>query len=189
MNRPIRRPGPTGRPPRPAGEARAAANGLAMEDLPDFLRFAPVPVRPRHDGWTPERQMRLVVELARGAGIEEAARALGRSAQSAYALRRRSGGGSFAAAWDRATAFAAHARGAAFQAARIPGVSRASGIETLLVPRFYRGRLVGYVAREDVAGAMTRLRRLDRLADRFEAEGRTEALRAVAERLGPLDGS
>jgi hypothetical protein len=39
----------------------------------------------------------------------------------------------------------------------------------LLVPRFYRGRLIGFVQREDLRGAMARLRRLDRLADRLGA--------------------
>ena len=65
-------------PPDPAG-------------LPAFLRFAPVPGRSRRDGWSADLQFRFVLDLARGAGVEEAARRLGRSRQSAYALRRRAG--------------------------------------------------------------------------------------------------
>jgi hypothetical protein len=115
--------------------------------------------------------MRLVVELARGAGVEEAARRLGRSPQGAYALRGRPGADSFAAAWDAAAGFAGHARAAAFGARRLPVAAPAPGIETILVPRFYRGRLVGYTLREDLAGALARLHRLDRLADRLAAAG------------------
>jgi hypothetical protein len=154
-----------------------------VEDLPEFLRFAPVPVKARRDGWTPALQMRFVLALARGVPAAEAARGLGRSRQTAYALRRRAGAEGFTAAWDAAVAFAARMRGAAFAAGRAaPG-----GIGTLLVPRFYRGRLVGYVQRDDVRGAMALLGRLDRLADRVEARGtdRAAARRLRAARAAP----
>lgn len=159
-----------------------------LPSLPDFLRFAPVPVRSRRDGWSPLLQLRFVVALARGASVDEAARGLGRSRQTAYALRRRSGAEGFAAAWDSAVAFAQEARGFAWSARRLPGAS-ASGIETVLVPRFYRGRLVGYVQREDLSGAMAKLGRLDRLAERLERDpAYVAALRDVSERLGPMLG-
>jgi hypothetical protein len=153
------------------------------DNIPPFLRFAPVPVRSRRDGWTPELQFRFLLALARGAGADEAARTLGRRRQSVYALRRRAGAESFAAAWDAAVDFARAARGAV---AAMPLGSGRSAIETLLVPRFYRGRLIGFVQREDVSSAMARLRRLDRLAERIEARGESDALRAMSERLGPL---
>lgn len=130
-------------------------------DLPPLLRFAPVPVKARHDGWSAERQRRFVLALARGAGVDEAARGVGCSRQSAYALRRRSGGGEFAAAWDAALAFADQARAAASAGATL------AAIGTLMVPRFYRGRLIGFVQREDLSGLMARLARLDALADRL----------------------
>jgi hypothetical protein len=153
-----------------------------MEELPAFLRFAPVPVRERSDGWAPELQIRFVLDLARGASVDEAARQLGRSRQSAYKLRRRGGGESFARAWDAAVRFARRMRGAAFAQKRAsPG-----GIETVPVPRLYRGRLVGYVRRDDLSGAMAPLGRLDRLAERIEKEGRADALRRVSEALQPL---
>lgn len=156
--------------------------------LPAFLRFAPVPVRARHDGWSPALQLRFIVALARGAGVDEAARSIGRSRQTAYALRRRAGAEGFAAAWDAAVAFAREARGFAWTARRLPSAAP-SGIETVLVPRFYRGRLVGYVQRDDLSGAMARLARLDRIADRLEADpSRFAGLRAESERLGPLLG-
>jgi hypothetical protein len=131
-------------------------------DLPDFLAFTPVAVRAQHNGWSPELQKRFILALARGAGPGEAARSVGRTRQSAYRLRGRPGSEGFAAAWDRALDFARSVRGAA--AASPLGFG---GIETLLVPRYYRGRLVGFVQREDTAGAMRLLLRLDRLADRL----------------------
>jgi hypothetical protein len=153
------------------GEGRSAASapeGEGEGELPPFLRFAPVPGRKRHDGWDAGAQFRFVLALARGAGVDEAARSVGRARVGAYRLRRRAGAESFAAAWDSATAFAQQARCAAH---RRVGVG--SSIETLLVPRFYRGRLIGYVEREDVAGAMRRLRQLGRLAERIDAQSRT----------------
>jgi hypothetical protein len=168
--------------PQPASRfAAAAAVAPAPEELPPFLRFTPVPGKKRHDGWDPRTQFRFVLALARGAGVHEAARGVGRTRQSAYRLRARAGAESFAAAWDAAFAFASQARCAAESRALV-----SSSVETLLVPRYYRGRLVGYVQREDLSGAMARLARLDRLADRMEAQGRTAELRAVSERLGPL---
>lgn len=75
-------------------------------DLPPFLRFEPVPGRARHDGWTPELQQRLILLLAHGLRPGEAARRLGKTRSTAYALRSRPGGESFAAAWDGALRFA-----------------------------------------------------------------------------------
>lgn len=141
-------------------------------ELPDFLMFTPVRVRDQHNSWAPRLQLLFVLALARGAGPGEAARSLGRSRQSVYRLRARPGAESFAAAWDRALAFAQSVCAAA-------APSRAfGGIETLLVPRYYRGRLVGFVQREDVAGAMRLLGRLDRLAERL---GGDPELRAASE--------
>jgi hypothetical protein len=128
-------------------------------ELPAFLRFEPVPVRGRHDGWTARRQRLFILGLARGDGPAAAARQVGLSRQTAYALRRRCGAESFAAAWDAAVDFSIQAR----RAGRLLPPSDEM-IETLLVPRFYRGRLVGYLMREDLAGARRTLARLDRLA-------------------------
>ena len=131
-------------------------------DLPAFLRFDPVPLRAQHNGWTPALQLRFILALARGAGPDEAARLLGRTRQSVYRLRKRAGAESFAAAWNHAQAFAQHAARAG-RSLR----STCAGIETIMVPRYYRGRLIGFVQREDVAGAMRILGRLDRAAERL----------------------
>ena len=145
-----------------------------MEDVPPFLRFAPVPLRAQHNGWTAPRQLRFVLDLARGAGPSEAAKRLGMTRQSAYNLRKRPGAEGFAAAWDEAQDFARRARAAASHS-----VANNGGIETILVPRHYRGRLIGFVQREDMSGAMRLLGRLDRLADKF---GDCEEMRALSER-------
>jgi hypothetical protein len=141
--------------------------------LPPFLDFTPVPLRRQHNGWTPALQLRFIVALARGAGPDEAARSLGRTRQSVYRLRQREGAESFAAAWERAQEFARRVAAARHAAPLGPG-----GIESLLVPRYYRGRLIGFVQREDLGGAMRLLGRLDRLAERL---GDSDELRAASE--------
>ena len=131
--------------------------------IPAFLRFRPVPVRARRDGWTPLLQLRFILNLARGMGPSEAARLLGRSRQTAYALRDRPGAEEFAAAWDGAVEFARTTR-----TAPRPLAFMSCGIETILVPRYYRNRLVGFVQREDIGNAMRRHAELERIvrADR-----------------------
>jgi hypothetical protein len=153
-----------------------------METLPPFLRFAPVPLRKQHNGWSPSRQLRFIVALARGSGPGEAARALGKTRQSAYDLRKRPGAEGFAAAWDSALRFAENAAAAATAPA-----AGLAGIETLLVPRYYRGRLIGFIQREDVGAAMRLLGRLDRLTAQFDAadaQAREERLAAFARLTG-----
>jgi len=81
-----------------------------LMQAPAFIAFTPVPLRVRADGWSPQLQLAFVRALAEGAKPGEAARALGKNRQNAYALRRRPGAESFAAAWDEAVAFARHRR-------------------------------------------------------------------------------
>jgi len=83
---------------------------VRLMETPDFIAFVPVPLRVRADGWSPELQLAFVRSLAGGARPGEAARALGKNRQNAYALRRRAGAESFAAAWDEAVAFARRRR-------------------------------------------------------------------------------
>jgi len=130
--------------------------------IPAFLRFRAVPVRARRDGWTPRLQLRLILNLALGMGPGEAAARLGRSRQTAYALREKPGAEEFAAAWDAAVEFAHEAR-----TAPRPLAFMQSGVETILVPRYYRGRLVGFVQREDLGAAMRRYAELERIAERI----------------------
>ncbi|HEX8511681.1 MAG TPA: LysR family transcriptional regulator [Allosphingosinicella sp.] len=75
-----------------------------------FLHFIPVPVRPRRDGWTPTRQIRFVIGIAKGLSPARAAARIGMTRQSAHALRRHPEGRSFAVAWDAARRFAEERR-------------------------------------------------------------------------------
>jgi hypothetical protein len=64
--------------------------------------FTPAQLRPRHDGWTAERQITFLEALAETACVEEACRRVGMSDSSAYKLRNRYNGRHFRAAWDAA---------------------------------------------------------------------------------------
>ena len=69
------------------------------------LAFTPVPQqRHRADGWTPETQANFIRALSAMGSVGKAARAVGMGRASAYRLRERPGGRSFAAAWDSAIA-------------------------------------------------------------------------------------
>lgn len=76
-----------------------------MRRQPPRIRFAPVRLKARHDGWTPERQLIFIEELAATRSIARACAAVGMSRASAYALRDRPEAvGGFALAWRRALA-------------------------------------------------------------------------------------
>lgn len=62
--------------------------------------FVPVKLRARRGGWSPELQCRFLAALYANGSVAAAAKAVGRSRASAYALRNRPGAQSFAAAWD-----------------------------------------------------------------------------------------
>jgi hypothetical protein len=117
--------------------------GLAalIQDLPlEDLAFAPVPVKARHDGWTAERQRGFVLRLALLGCVSSAARAVGKSRESAYRLREHSGAAGFAAAWDKA-------QGWGRERASDLGLERAILGETRDV--YYRGRKIGQQVRYD----------------------------------------
>jgi hypothetical protein len=102
--------------------------------------FTPVPVRARHDGWTPDRQRKFIHALAVMGVVARAAKAVGVSATAAYKLRDRADAAEFAAAWDLALTMG---RDRAFEVA----IDRATN--GITVPRFYRGRQVGTRHRYD----------------------------------------
>jgi len=70
---------------------------------PDPLAdYTPIVLRTRRDGWTADRQRRFLLALAETGCISEACSAVGLSARSAYALRRRPDATAFAEAWNDA---------------------------------------------------------------------------------------
>jgi hypothetical protein len=99
---------------------------------PDPYPFEPVPsASTRHDGWTPERQRLFILVLSKIGVVAFAARAVGMSRKSAYALLKRAGPES-SFAWAFAEARTAGRTNAWFKA-----VGRA--IEGEEMPYFYRG--------------------------------------------------
>jgi hypothetical protein len=83
-------------------ESKPPSRWPAYARVPPFL---PVPVRARADGWTAERQARLIGLLAQTGSVAEAARRVGMSRESAHRLRQRPNAASFVHAWDSVIAW------------------------------------------------------------------------------------
>lgn len=147
-----------------------------LQDMPlEALAFTPVPVRARHDGWTPERQQGFILRLALGGCVAVAARGVGKTKASAYRLRERPGAASFAAAWEKAL-----------------GWGRDRTVDTALeialcgekVPVIRNGRCVGIVHRPNDRLMLAVLNALDRRAERRPAVDKA----SLAELLDALGG-
>ena len=137
------------------------------------LAFLPVGVRYRYDGWTPDKQLEFIERLADCGCVEEAARSVGMSRNSAYALRRRSDAQAFRLAWDAAMDAAV---------ARLNDAAMARAINGVAVPIFQGGEQVGERRHFDERLTMFLLRYrdpvrygkwLDRTDARQEPEGPT----------------
>ena len=96
--------------------------------------FSPVPLRPRWSGWTPDKQIDFVEALSETACVVEAARIVGMSTVSAYALRRMPRAHHFREAWDAALDMGVHRLEQAALGRALHGVPR---------PVFYKGEQVG----------------------------------------------
>ncbi|NJC33595.1 hypothetical protein GGR88_001069 [Sphingomonas jejuensis] len=121
----------------------------------ESLAFTPVPVRARHDGWTPDRQRAFIDRLGELGLVAAAARAVGMAPKSAYRLRDRPDAASFAAAWD-----AALEEGG--RRALDTAIHRA--LHGTATPVFYRGRQIGERRRYNDGLLIAAIRRLDRTA-------------------------
>ncbi|MGX7925589.1 hypothetical protein ACWPMX_03330 [Tsuneonella sp. HG094] len=94
--------------PAPAASAGAPAPAddtfgfVVPEYDPAEYRWVPVRRRPRHDGWTEEKQRRFIEVLADTGLVGAAAKEVGMTRASAYRLRRAAHAGAFARAWDQA---------------------------------------------------------------------------------------
>ena len=71
------------------------------------MDFTPAPTRNRQSGWTAERQRTFIDHLSLTGSVGESAALVGVTSRSAYMLRNRAGGESFARAWDAALQLAA----------------------------------------------------------------------------------
>lgn len=122
-----------------APEPATAATPEPASPAPDWERMAftdygPVPLRYRHDGWVPDRQLAFLEALAACGCVDEAARSVGMSRNSAYALRRRPDAQAFRLAWDAAMDFAV---------ARLSDAALARAINGVAVPVFHNGEQIG----------------------------------------------
>ena len=99
--------------------------------------FAPVPVRARRDGWTPERQRAFILALRETRSVATAAAKVGMARETAYRLRERPGAAEFAAAWDAALAPLAKP------------IDGSRSIDGIVVPLMFRGKQIGWKRKID----------------------------------------
>jgi hypothetical protein len=104
------------------------------EDEEDRLFFEPVRLRYRHDGWTPDKQLEFIQALADCGCVDEAARRVGMSRNSAYALRRRPDAQAFRLAWRAAKDVMVE---------RLDDAAMSRAINGVPVPIFHNGVEVG----------------------------------------------
>jgi hypothetical protein len=145
----------THRPPLPPAAAPRKSRRIPA--------FHPVPVAPRKDGWTPERQAALVGLLAETRSVEAACRTLAMGKESAYRLRKRPGAAGFAAAWDAALG-RRHER---VDLASAKSTDLAAGYRAqvgLAQVVMYRGRFCGTHWKVDNNALLQHLGQLDRAA-------------------------
>ena len=114
-------------------EIATDAAAAAVDDA-DPGAFEAVMLRYRYDGWLPDKQTEFIERLADCGCVEEAARSVGMSRNSAYALRRRADGQAFRLAWDAALDTAV---------ARLGDAAMARAINGVPVPIFHGGEQVG----------------------------------------------
>jgi hypothetical protein len=90
---------------------------------PSRIRFTPLALTSRHDGWTAARQIKFIEELAATKSLPRACKAVGMSRASAYKLRDHADAAEIRSAWRKALEpeFAAERR-------RSPAPSSALGV-------------------------------------------------------------
>jgi hypothetical protein len=121
-----------------------------------LIPFTPAQLRPRHDGWTAEKQVHFIETLAATKCIDEACRRVGMSDTSAYELRNRPCGAAFARAWDIALEY---------KLDRVEDGAIERSINGVARPIFYKGQQVGEWRYHDERLTMFLLR--SRRPDRF----------------------
>lgn len=105
-----------------------------LEEEENPFAFDHVRLRFRQDGWTPERQERFIEALAATGCVEHAARAVGKSVSSAYALKTRAEARPFRLAWEAALEVGIKRLSEAALSRAIHGVAQ---------PIYYQGEQVG----------------------------------------------
>jgi len=157
----------------PPDESPPDLPGTTDETLPALQDgFEPVPLRARHDGWTPARQRAFIEALAESLCIADAAAAVGMSPRGAYELRRRAGAGGFAAIWDAVLRQGFRDR--------VRPLLLDKALNGTIVRRFYHGK---QIAEDRVHSERLLLRLLDKGEKLFAADPDADAM------LGDWDGA
>ena len=155
-----------------------------LEEDENPFAFDHVSLRFRHDGWTPERQERFIEALAATGCVEQAARAVGKSVSSAYALKTRAEARPFRLAWEAALEVGIKRLSEAALSRAIHGVAQ---------PIYYQGEQVGERRHYDERLTMFLLRyrdparfgpwidRVDRVEEKFD--GAPMLLRQLLNRM------
>jgi hypothetical protein len=142
-----------------------------IDEAPAPIAFDPVPRRRRRkNGWTEELQREFIACLQRSGSVTLAARAVGKSARTAYKLLDVDGAESFAMAWDKAVNEGL---------ARLRQDSIGRALNGSLVPVYRRGRLVRVEHRRNDRLAIALLGNRDNEIDRH----RHNALRRHAKKM------
>jgi len=130
--------------------------------------FTPVPRdRPRHDGWTEQRQRAFIEALADTGSVDAACRAVNMSQPGVYELRRQPGAESFRQAWEAALQLGIQ---------RIEDVAMDRALNGVEMPVYSYGKHVGERTVYNDRLLMFMLR--NRAPERF-AEGKAKGLNAV----------
>lgn len=108
---------------------------VSRENRPPLPDFAPVPLRYRHDGWTPERQRAFIEALADTGCVSRATAIVNMSLEGVYYLRRQKGAEEFRAAWNAALDFGVQ---------KLKDIAFERAIEGEMIPVFTNGKLMGY---------------------------------------------
>ena len=108
---------------------------VPRESRPPLPDFTPVPLRYRHDGWTPERQRRFIEALADTGCVSRATAIVNMSLEGVYYLRRQKGAEEFRAAWNAALDFGVQ---------KLKDIAFERAIEGEMIPVFANGKLMGY---------------------------------------------
>ncbi len=135
--------------------------------------FTPVQLRARCDGWTPDVQCAFLAALYLTGSVSAAAHRVGRSRATAYALRKRPGAESFAAAWDHVLAGPAEP-GCPPQRRRKVADWRKLTLKDVIWrhriglwrPIIYRGKMRGIARKPDNSALLRIISRLDGKVER-----------------------
>lgn len=129
--------------------------------------FHPVPLSPRSDGWTHERQAQFIGCLAESRSVLAACRRISMGRESAYRLRKRPGAAGFAAAWD--AALGKRHKPVDLSSAKSTGLDAATRYHSgLLQVVMDAGRFVAIRRKADHSAHLQHLAQLDRACAKID---------------------